>query len=390
MEALDLDKNVLEFGGGDMGDIWGPSEVLDTGLPEGDGQWHPSMNCSESVVLRDRMITEASLPIKTEHSYCSAEADQAMVIVKEEVDEMESECFPAISMWKASGVDDRDQKVTVLKPVLKRRSPVANRLIAQAQQGRQVLPGGAVHAAKVSTGQLRPQTIVLTATGPATPRRTADGTVIPRLSVKVEPSSAFSLPPTPPSSDSDGGTSPVHTGSLASPVRAAPQRSPKVLVTAGKPVCRQTIASPLISGHWKNGAYDTLCLTEEEKRTLVTEGYTVPSRLPLSKTEERSLKKIRRKIKNKISAQESRRKKKEYMDQLERRLVRIVAENDGYHARLAELEDEHRQLGNQHSQLETRNALLLRQLAQMQLALGRDAGSKELNERPVLIKTEQL
>lgn len=47
-----------------------------------------------------------------------------------------------------------------------------------------------------------------------------------------------------------------------------------------------------------------MILTEEERRTLVAEGYPVPTKLPLTKAEEKALKKIRRKIKNKVEVQE--------------------------------------------------------------------------------------
>ena len=50
----------------------------------------------------------------------------------------------------------------------------------------------------------------------------------------------------------------------------------------------------------------TLLLTEEEKKTLISEGYPIPTRLPLTKSEEKSLKKIRRKIKNKVGKKNNR------------------------------------------------------------------------------------
>ncbi|XP_062869327.1 cyclic AMP-responsive element-binding protein 3-like protein 3-A [Trichomycterus rosablanca] len=81
-----------------------------------------------------------------------------------------------------------------------------------------------------------------------------------------------------------------------------------------------------------------LVLNDDEKKLLVKEGVTLPGQLPLTKFEERILKKIRRKIRNKQSAQESRKKKKEYIDGLESRMAACGAQNQELQRKVFQLE----------------------------------------------------
>ncbi|XP_026169171.1 cyclic AMP-responsive element-binding protein 3-like protein 3-B [Mastacembelus armatus] len=87
-----------------------------------------------------------------------------------------------------------------------------------------------------------------------------------------------------------------------------------------------------------------LILNEDEKRLLTKEGINLPSKLPLSKFEERVLKKIRRKIRNKRSAQESRKKKREYVDSLEGRMSACTAQNLELQRKVQQLEETNKAL----------------------------------------------
>ncbi|XP_004714429.1 cyclic AMP-responsive element-binding protein 3-like protein 3 isoform X2 [Echinops telfairi] len=101
------------------------------------------------------------------------------------------------------------------------------------------------------------------------------------------------------------------------------------------------------------GHCQELVLTEDEKKLLAKEGITLSTQLPLTKYEERVLKKIRRKIRNKQSAQESRKKKKEYIDCLETRMSACTAQNQELQRKVLHLEKQNLSLLQQLKKLQT-------------------------------------
>ncbi|XP_069073619.1 cyclic AMP-responsive element-binding protein 3-like protein 3 [Pleurodeles waltl] len=107
------------------------------------------------------------------------------------------------------------------------------------------------------------------------------------------------------------------------------------------------------------GHCQELVLTEDEKKLLSKEGVSLPTQLPLTKYEERILKKIRRKIRNKQSAQESRKKKKEYIDGLESRMSACTSQNQELHRKVLHLEKQ--------------NTSLMEQLRKLQALIGYSA-----------------
>lgn len=96
-----------------------------------------------------------------------------------------------------------------------------------------------------------------------------------------------------------------------------------------------------------------LSLTEEEQVLLAREGIQLPTHLPLTKEEERQLKAVRRKIRNKISAKESRKRKQEYVDGLEKRVKLCTAQNSQLQKKVTLLQKENSSLADQLKRLQS-------------------------------------
>lgn len=88
-------------------------------------------------------------------------------------------------------------------------------------------------------------------------------------------------------------------------------------------------------------------ITDEERKMLEDEGVTIPYNVILTKNEERALKRVRRKIKNKISAAESRKRRKEYIGGLEKRVEEHTIINVKLQNTIDELQKRNRHLMEQ-------------------------------------------
>lgn len=104
-------------------------------------------------------------------------------------------------------------------------------------------------------------------------------------------------------------------------------------------------------------------LTDEEKKLLEVEGVALPTNTHLTKGEEKILKRVRRKIKNKQSAMDSRKRRKDYIDNLEKRVKQCTDTNFA--------------LKKQVTSLATDNKSLLEQLKSLQNLVAKQSKSAQ-------------
>ncbi|KAL3311926.1 hypothetical protein Ciccas_009488 [Cichlidogyrus casuarinus] len=87
-----------------------------------------------------------------------------------------------------------------------------------------------------------------------------------------------------------------------------------------------------------------LYLSDEERYLLSRENVKIPTKLPLTRMEDRALRGVRRRIRNKLSAKASRARKQEHVVELEKRLNHFESENNKLHLRVESLRKSNRGL----------------------------------------------
>merc|ERR1712102_270684 len=97
----------------------------------------------------------------------------------------------------------------------------------------------------------------------------------------------------------------------------------------------------------QDNKYPPLELNDEELKMAGKENMKFPSHYHLTREEERNLKKIRRKIRNKLSAQDSRKRKREYVDNMEDRVKVCTDENQELKDKIKALESQNKTLAAQ-------------------------------------------
>jgi len=97
----------------------------------------------------------------------------------------------------------------------------------------------------------------------------------------------------------------------------------------------------------QDNKYPPLELNDEELKMASKENMKFPTHYPLTREEERNLKKIRRKIRNKLSAQDSRKRKREYLDNMEDRVKQCSDENQELKDKIKALESQNKTLAAQ-------------------------------------------
>jgi len=287
-------------------------------------------------------------------------------------DDMETECYPCIPMHSASNQKRMNHSTITMIKTEPLSEDVNVTVIDDEQDARSATAGitskaGVTRQQQVKQARKRVQNQLqqqqTTATAAATSQASSkvqQHTI--RLSRPKHPQSLLKQKPvthtilvtTTPSGVLTTATSPYTTtsSSLMSPGGSSSSGSSATtkLVSSSDLRKQSTLADDLHASLISNQPTDgcgVLILTEEEKKTLISEGYPIPSKLPLTKAEEKSLKKIRRKIKNKISAQESRRKKKEFVDTLERKVDVAVQELEDYKKKCELLQKQNTSLRSQ-------------------------------------------